>query len=194
MDPSVRWHIDPNSRAIEKFGKKVLSKIPTTVPATSSSVKAFLERMHHDIKTMGAMRGETLYWRYTIAIKLIHTAVRWRVADSNDEQEIPLVGYEDIEKGKLDHFKLLDKQFQKILETGLIKKGTLPYDRTLCMLETHQVTDLYAVSWKWLREIVYEECEDIVLRGVNNTAFAQKKGEKNGEAKGRTVKRRKLVR
>jgi len=157
-------------------------------------VKAFLERMHHDIKTMGAMRGETLYWRYTIAIKLIHTAVRWRVADSNDEQEIPLVGYEDIEKDTLDHFKLLDKQFQKILETGLIKKGTLPYDRTLCMLETHQVTDLYAVSWKWLREIVYEECEDVVLRGVNNTAFAQKKGEKNGEAKGRTVKRRKLIR
>lgn len=101
MDPSVRWHIDPNSRAIERFGKKVLSKIPTTIPATSSSVKAFVERMHHDIKTMGAMRGETLYWRYTIAIKLIHTAVRLRVANSNDEQEISLVGYGDIENDTL---------------------------------------------------------------------------------------------
>ena len=162
MDRLTRWYIDPNSPAIEEFGQKVLSKIPTTVPATSASIKAFVHHMHGEIFALAAMPGETLYWRYTIALKLVHAAVRWKITDVDCEREISLVGFEETEEVTSDAFGLLDRQFKSILEEPLMKEGDLPYGWTLCILETHGAVDLYGLSWRWLNEELFHERDEDV--------------------------------
>ncbi|KAI4928086.1 uncharacterized protein J4E92_005568 [Alternaria infectoria] len=78
MDPLTRWHIDPKSSAIESETQKILSHIPTTAPSTAGSMANFVDIMHTHITNLYEMPGDTLYSRYTIAFRIIQTAVRWK--------------------------------------------------------------------------------------------------------------------
>lgn len=156
MDPLTRWHIDPKSSAIESETQKILSHIPTTAPHTAGSMANFVDLMHTHITKLYEMPGDTLYSRYTIAFKIIQTAVRWKFTGTTFTQNnVQTSSVSPAEITRL--FRPLDKQFKGILEEGLMRKGGLPWDQTLCFLETHGVERLYAVSWAWLRGLFHYE-------------------------------------
>jgi hypothetical protein len=116
--------------------------------------------MHGYIATLYGMPGETLYWRYTIALKLVHTVVRWKLTEISCKRDD--TNRLSKEAGVISlTFRPLDTQFKGILKEGLMKKGGLPWDRTLCILETHNATYLYAASWKFLRGLFHLSTEDI---------------------------------
>jgi len=147
MDPLTRWHIDPKSSTIESESQKILSHIPTSAPSTAGSMANFVDLIHTHITKLYEMPGDTLYSRYTIAFKLIQTAICWNFTGTTFTQNnvhISLILAAEITR----LFRPLDTQFKGILEEGLMRKGGLPWDQALCFLETHSVERLYAVSWE----------------------------------------------
>ncbi|KAI4922832.1 hypothetical protein J4E90_001267 [Alternaria incomplexa] len=123
MDPLARWHIDPKSSAIESESQKILSHIPTSAPSTAGSMANFVDLMHRHITHLYEMPGDTLYSRYTIAFKMIQTAVRWKFTGTTFMQNS--VHTSIISPAEITRlFRPLDTQFkvsQKYVPLTIIK-------------------------------------------------------------------------
>ncbi|KAI4930283.1 hypothetical protein J4E85_004909 [Alternaria conjuncta] len=182
MDPLTRWHIDPKSSTIESESQKILSHMPTSALSTAGSMANFVDLMHKHITHLYELPGDTLYSRYTIAFKIIQTAVRWKFTGTGFERNS--VRTSSISPAEIRRlFRPLDTQFKSILKEGLMRKGGLPWDQALCFLETHGVERLYAASWEWLRELFhYEDVSQkyvplTIIKGAGNEYIPIPEGE-----------------
>lgn len=118
----------------------------------------FVDLMHARITKLYEMPGDTLYSRYTIAFRIIRSAIRWKFTSTGFA--LNNVHSSRISAAEITRLFLpLDTQLKDILEEGLMRTGGLPWDQALCFLETHRVTHLYVSSWRFLKEL--SDYEDV---------------------------------
>jgi len=112
-----------------------------------------LRSVYAHIETIKRMRGESLYWRYTLSMQLIHK-IYWPLRDAmiltpaNPDSEFD---HNEIFDPQVAHVcRALDKQFKSILQEGKTRHRRLPYKQTEILLETYHMREFYLDSCKCL--------------------------------------------
>jgi hypothetical protein len=146
MDPLTRWYADPASKDIEKFAKRVLLEISATIPRQNADLIDLSQCVYYDIDTLRCMPGESLYWRYTLAIKLVNVE-GWRFATYDE------TGAGTWNPRTEEPARLLDAQLEGILREGQHKKGALPYVQAMIALGITQTASYYPLSWAFLESL-----------------------------------------
>ncbi|KAF1943925.1 hypothetical protein EJ02DRAFT_432874 [Clathrospora elynae] len=131
LDPHVRYDVDPFSLYIEMYAQSALSEIPSHCGELPEDELAFMRRIHNHIEALGRMQGESLYWRYTLALQMTK-ALGYFMANLE-------YNFTPLEKTKLEQAALvLDGQLERIFKEGLKKKGGLPFDQAWITLHANE--------------------------------------------------------
>jgi len=120
---------------------------------TNADLAMFLRSVYAHIETIKRMRGESLYWRYTLSMQLIHK-IYWPLRDAmiptpaNHNSEFDRDGIFDLQVAHV--CRALDKQFKSILQEGKTRHQRLPHKQTKILLETYHMGEFYLDSYKCL--------------------------------------------
>ncbi|KAJ4373319.1 hypothetical protein N0V83_003613 [Neocucurbitaria cava] len=139
LDPRIRWDIDPASHAIDTYAQSIEEGI-TNMNLRQLSVS--MSRIHDHIEALGWMQGKSLYWRYTLALLLMHQTSYWVIQLSiyPDENREEIAALKEVNLA-------LDKQLEGILREG---QKYLPLNQARITLNASQAEEFYPRCWEFL--------------------------------------------